>query len=87
MRRRLLPGAFSLPTVHKFTCFGKQVRPRTGAREAGRYDEEEKIVEAVRWFRNESSRNIGHPGTRLHRRERDDADGSPASRLLAREAA
>ncbi|TGZ46762.1 Uncharacterized protein DBV15_05514 [Temnothorax longispinosus] len=45
----------------------------------------EKIVEAVRWFRDESSRNIGHPGTRSS--VTTPPTGSPASRLLAREAA
>lgn len=37
---------FSLPAVHKFTYFGKQVRSRM--KRHGRY-EQEKIVEAVRW--------------------------------------
>lgn len=43
--------------------FRETGKTEDGARETGRY-EEEKIVETVRWFRDESSRNIGHPGTR-----------------------
>lgn len=37
MRRRLLsPDSFSHPAAHKFTCSGKQVRPRTACRARGR---------------------------------------------------
>ncbi|EGI59726.1 hypothetical protein G5I_12128 [Acromyrmex echinatior] len=44
----------------------------------------EKIVEAVRWFRDESSRNIGHPGTgdmELRCERDDDVDSSRAKPL------
>lgn len=49
-------ASFSLPAVHKFACFRKQVKRREERRRRGRREREKKIGEAqsVRWFRVES---------------------------------
>lgn len=93
--RRQVPGlgggvypAFSLPAVHKFACFRKQVKQRRGRRQRGRRERErKKLVRQSGGFaaRAEKYRSPGDaraPSWRARRRARLFA--APRSRLKIR---